>query len=215
MVQDFQTSFLCSAAELAAAIDRLRDEGALSLPLIPEAACRTLLQASKALVYRAARPAVGAGMHSVTQDFDLCYDIPGGSPFGAFAADLTELTNQAFNLLVPRPYEGGFSYNDLIVQRYPPGSLGISPHLDHLRYEGLVSLVILAGDGRFMVCEDRSGENAREIPSPSGCLLLMRAPGLHGRRDRPFHFLTDVTTPRLSFGLRYDVRAGEEEVFQA
>ena len=81
--------------------------------------------------------------------------------------------------------------------------------------KGLVSLVILAGDGRFMVCEDRSGANAREIPSPPGCLLLMRAPGLHGRRDRPFHFLTDVTTARMSFGLRYDVRAGEEEVFQA
>jgi hypothetical protein len=36
----------------------------------------------------------------------------------------------------------------------------------------------------------------------------MRAPGFAGRRDRPFHFLRDVTQARLALGLRHDLRAG-------
>ncbi len=40
-----------------------------------------------------------------------------------------------------------------------------------------------------------------------GDLLLMRAPGFAGRRDRPFHYLSDVTQTRLALGLRHDLRA--------
>jgi hypothetical protein len=35
----------------------------------------------------------------------------------------------------------------------------------------------------------------------------MRAPGFAGRRDRPFHYLSDVTQTRLALGLRHDLRA--------
>ena len=32
----------------------------------------------------------------------------------------------------------------------------------------------------------------------------MRAPGFHGRKDRPFHFLDGITIERYSLGMRYD-----------
>ena len=32
----------------------------------------------------------------------------------------------------------------------------------------------------------------------------MRAPGFHGRKDRPFHFLDGITVERYSLGMRYD-----------
>jgi hypothetical protein len=35
----------------------------------------------------------------------------------------------------------------------------------------------------------------------------MRAPGLAGSSDRPFHFLDQITKERLSFGLRWDREA--------
>ena len=93
------------------------------------------------------------------------------------------------------------------AERYAPGSRGITPHRDHLRYGGLVALVILSGDGRFCLCRDRCGSNAREIAAGPGDALLMRAPGLAGSSDRPFHFLDQITKERLSFGLRWDREA--------
>ena len=104
----------------------------------------------------------------------------------------------------PNPLPHGFRINDLILQRYAPGSRGITPHRDHLRYRGLVALLVVSGDGRFCLCADRRGVGAREVAALPGDLLLMRAPGLAGSSDRPFHFLDRITAERLSFGLRWD-----------
>jgi hypothetical protein len=92
----------------------------------------------------------------------------------------------------------------LILQRYEPGCLGITPHRDHIKYTALVAIVVLCGDGRFRVCADRSGRGAVEIPAPAGHVLLMRAPGFERQGRRPFHFLDQVTERRYSFGLRQD-----------
>ena len=63
---------------------------------------------------------------------------------------------------------------------------------------------VVSGDGRFCLCADRRGMAAREVAALPGDLLLMRAPGLAGSSDRPFHFLDRITAERLSFGLRWD-----------
>ncbi len=197
---------LTSSGQLATAIARLAAEDAVALPLIDDALCARLSEAAGGLVYRQARPLVGAG---VRQDFEVCMSFAAASPFRNFAAIFENLTRAALAELTPNPYPGAFSYNDLIVQRYPAGGAGISPHRDHIRYEGLVSIITLSGAGRFFVCADRAGRQAREIASPEGGLILMRAPGFAGRRDRPFHFLRDITRPRVSFGLRYDISLAE------
>ena len=200
--------FLADEQELAVAIARLPDEDAVALPLIGDAARQPLLEAAKHMSYRPARPLVGEGARLVRQDFELSVTFLDGSPFPRFAAALEGLLRRALRRLSP-PLLDEFLLNDLIVQHYQPGSQGITPHRDHVRYEGLVALVNLAGRARFCVCADRSGADARELEDGPGVLLLMRAPGFAGRRDRPFHFLKDVSEERYSLGLRHDVRAGE------
>lgn len=203
-----EDDFVTTTGQLAEALARLEAEDALTLPLLNEDRRKSLLKASESLTYRIARPLVGKDDRLVEQDFELTMDIPPASPFRDLAAALTRRTNAALDLLTPRPMEA-MDFNDLIVQRYQPGSRGITAHRDHIRYQGIVALVILAGKARFFVCDDREGRNLRELPSPPGSVVLMRAPGFGTRRDRPFHLLKDIASFRVSFGLRLDTRVGE------
>lgn len=203
-----EDDFVTTASQMADGLARLEAEDALVLPLLEEALRGALLTASESLTYRRARPLIGEGERQVEQDFELCMDFPPVTLFGDFAGALTRRTNAALDLLRPRPLER-MDFNDLIVQRYQPGSRGITAHRDHIRYQGIVALVILTGEARFFVCDDRGGRNMRELPSPEGSVVLMRAPGFGTRRDRPFHLLKDITTFRVSFGLRLDTRVGQ------
>lgn len=200
--------FLTDERALAAAVARLPAEDAVALPLLGDDVRQPLLEAARQMTYRPARPLVGEGARLVRQDFELSVTFPEDSPFPRFATALEGLLRRALVRLSPQLLDK-IQLNDLIVQHYQPGSAGITPHRDHVRYEGLVALVNLAGRARFCVCTDRSGANARELDDGPGVLLLMRAPGFAGRRDRPFHFLKDVSEERYSLGLRHDIRAGE------
>lgn len=201
-------NFELSAAELSQAIPRLAHEDAVSLPFVSGDLLRYLLQESALLPYRPARPTVGKDKRTVYQDFELCMTFGAESPFRVFARALDRLTRTAVQ---DARFELGpaFTFNDLIVQRYMPDSGGITPHRDHVRYVGLVALVILAGDAEFYVCGDRDGSGARLIASPKGCLLLMRGAGFAGIKTRPFHMLKNIRSFRVSFGLRHDTRPDE------
>ncbi len=207
----FTPDELAGPAELAGALARLDAEPAVSLPLLGTRIRRRLIGATTRLPYRSAIPVVGAGANAVRQDFELCMAIPARSLLRAFAATLEALLNAALDRLEPqplaRPLDHPLRLNDVIVQRYPKGSFGITAHRDHVRYQDLVALVTLSGTARFCLCDDRAGRGARELPCPPGHLLLLRAPGFGGRRDRPFHFLDRIARPRLSLGLRHDARA--------
>ncbi|MDH3474790.1 MAG: alpha-ketoglutarate-dependent dioxygenase AlkB [Rhodospirillales bacterium] len=197
---------LCGPDEIAAALARLAAEEAVSLPLLGPEACATLVAAAEALSYRQARPVVGEGDRRVLQDFEICMNPAAETPFHGLAKALEGLIARGLARLDPPPLPTPPPLNDLVVQRYPVGSRGITPHRDHLRYRDLVALVNLAGRARFFICPDRSGREAREIPLPPGSVLLMRAPGFAGRSDRPFHMLSEVTETRISLGLRHDVQ---------
>ena len=200
--------FLITAKDMAEGLTRLGQEDALSLDFLAERSRLELLDASEGLTYRVARPVIGEGLKCVAQDFELCMDIAANSPFHRLADALGELTNEALAMLRPSPL-ATIDFNDLIVQRYTPGSRGITPHRDHVRYQGMVALVILVGEARFCITDDRAGTGAREISSPPGSLLLMRAPGYDGSKQRPFHTLRQIRTFRVSVGLRYDARADQ------
>ena len=197
---------LAGPTELAGALARLDAEHAVSLPFLGARARRRLIGATTRLPYRPAAPVIGAGANAVRQDFELCMAIPERSLLRAFAATLEALLNAALDRLEPQPLAKPLRLNDVIVQRYPKGSFGITAHRDHFRYRDLVALVTLSGAARICLCDDRAGRGVRELLCPPGHLLLMRAPGFGGRRDRPFHFLDRVTRSRLSLGLRHDAR---------
>jgi hypothetical protein len=193
--------------EIAAGLKRLQSEAAVSLPLLGPADRQALIEQTKHLAYRRATRIIGEGEQAVRQDFELCMTIAAGSPFYDLAGALERQVARALTRLKPPPLATPPRFNDLIVQRYPPGSLGITPHRDHLRYRDLVAIVTLAGRARFFLCADRGGRDPRELPISPGSLLLMRAPGFAGCRDRPFHMLSEVSETRIALGLRHDVEA--------
>ena len=191
---------------MAAALLRMTREDAVSLPLLGTPECEALVAAAGRLTYRRAKPVIGEGAQAVHQDFDLCYSLQPGSTFHGVAARLERLLAQALALTEPPVFAAPPPMNDLIVQRYAAGSGGITPHRDHLRYEDVVVIIPLSGSARFFLCAARDGSEPREIPAPVGAAILMRAPGFAGSRARPFHYVTEITAERLSFGLRHDVR---------
>jgi hypothetical protein len=201
------TWFAATPAALARAIERLADEDAVSVPLLEAPARRRLTAATARLSFRPATPVIGAGANAVHQEFTLCMRIPRGSLFVAFAAALEQHMDAALASLAAPPVARPFRFNDLIVQRYEPGALGITPHRDHRRYDGLIAVIPLSGAARFLLCADRSGDSPREVPAPPGSLVLMRGAGFAGRSDRPFHLVRDISRRRLSLGLRHDADA--------
>ena len=202
---DFDHHVIATPAELAQSLARLVTEDAVSLDFLSAQGCGELLAASRTLTYREARPVIGEGERAVRQDFEICMPVPDASPFHECRDVLERLLDRALAVMPTPPLDAAPRLNDLVVQRYPVGSLGITAHRDHIRYRDLVAIVTIAGRARFFISSDRSGENAREMPIPSGSLLLMRAPGFAGREDRPFHFLNEVVEARVCLGLRHDV----------
>ena len=198
---------IATTQALAASLQACVTSGASAVRLLSEDGCERLQAAASYLSWRSARPVVGEGERRVYQDFVLAQQFPADSPYREAAAAFEAAIVAASRSLPPGLLPTGFCLNDLILQRYAPGSRGITPHRDHLRYRGLVALIVVSGDGRFCLCRDRSGSDAQEVPAGPGHVLLMRAPGLADSNDRPFHFLDQITKERLSFGLRWDTDA--------
>jgi hypothetical protein len=98
--------------------------------------------------------------------------------------------------------------NEISVQRYRGGGVGITPHLDGKRYRRLVALFTTVGTAQFAICRDRAGELLEEWETFPGSLILLRGPGLAGMRDgRPFHRVSGPQTGwRYSVGFRMDTR---------
>ncbi len=199
-------AFISGPDRIADAIGRLGAERGTAVPILDGAACRRLIEASKPLAFRPAKPVVGEGTRIVRQDFTICMEVPKASLLGRLAESFGALCEEALDRLDPSPIERPSRFNDRVLQWYEPGSQGISSHRDHIRYVGLAALVVLTGRACFCVCDDRAGAGAREIRAGPGDVILLRGPGYGARRARPFHFLSDITERRLSFGLRHDLQ---------
>jgi alkylated DNA repair dioxygenase AlkB len=97
--------------------------------------------------------------------------------------------------------------DDVALQRYHAGSVGITSHRDGKRFRRLVAVVTVAGRAGFAVRRERHGEVIARWEAGPGGLILLRGPGLAGARDgRPFH---EVSGPlegvRYSVGFRMEV----------
>ncbi|MDE0391914.1 MAG: hypothetical protein OXI57_07595 [Rhodospirillales bacterium] len=186
---------------MAAALDCVACEDAAVLPLLAAAECVPFLKSGADLSFRNAKPVIGEGERAVYQDFDICLSIPRPHPLWRLTQAVERLVADALAVMDTPPLEA-LPLNDLVLQRYPPGARGITPHRDHVRYVGLVAIVQLSGDGRFGLCTDRSGAGARVLEAGPGDGILMRAPGFGARKDRPFHFLDGIAVERYSLGMR-------------
>ena len=188
---------------MASALERVAREDAAVVPLLAPSECQEYIDASADLGFRSAKPVIGEGERAVYQDFDICLSIPQAHRLWQLTRTVERLIAAALGSMAEPPLEA-LPLNDLVLQRYPPGARGITPHRDHVRYVGVVVIVQMSGDGRFGLCADRSGARARVLDAGPGDAILMRAPGFGGAKDRPFHFLDGITVERYSLGMRSD-----------
>lgn len=78
--------------------------------------------------------------------------------------------------------------NEAYVQRYEPGALGVTVHVDSKRFVLLVAVFTILGSSEFYLCEGRSGPVVEQWTTHPGTLVLLRGPGVGGVVDgRPFH----------------------------
>ena len=188
---------------MAAALERVARENAAVVPLLTPAQCQEFTDAGADLAFRSAKPVIGEGERAVFQDFDICLSIPQAHRLWQLTRAVEGLIAAALGTMTEPPLET-LPLNDLVLQRYPPGARGITPHRDHVRYVGLVVIVQMSGDGCFGLCADRSGTGARVLDAGPGDGILMRAPGFGGSKHRPFHFVDGITAERYSLGIRSD-----------
>jgi hypothetical protein len=200
---------LIKGRDLANGLRRAAFEDAAALPLLDPTGRQRLLATVRSLPYRPCKPTVGEGERLVRQRFSLCMEIPAGHAVRRLGHALDRLFADA-RAALPADFAELAGFNDFIVQRYEPGAVGITPHRDHVRYTGVVAVVVLSGRARFCVCRDRVGTGAREIGCPPGGVILMRAPGMvrytasREPMQRPFHFVADIRRRRYTIGLRHD-----------
>ena len=192
------------ALDGARTIAELDAVGALAVQVLDEPLRLELLECARAARYRPARPLVGEAGRRVHQRMEVCDHFPAESIFRGFAVAFGALCRARLAGIEGGPFEGRLHFNDLMLQRYSVGEIGITPHRDRTGYRNLVCLFVLAGAGRFYVCDDRDGCGAREVSHAPGDVILMRAPGYRGSSARPFHFVRDITTDRYVFGLRQE-----------
>ena len=195
---------------VSSSINTLPGVGAVTCPCLDVPETNALVSLVDQLEYRPAKAITGSDKAPVYQDFDLCYDVPSGHSLWEFAQVLEQALTSA--LAGAEVDSAGYPLrlNDLIVQRYPPGCTGITPHRDHERYGFLIAIILLTGDGHFGVCDDRQGNDSREIDFKPGDLLLMGGPGLVPNFTRPFHYVNGITDSRRTIGLRYDTHKSDE-----
>lgn len=162
---------------------------------------RLLLEA-KGFQWRKAINIVGKA--NVQQDYFVNTQFTEMSAFRQLAREFLPI-GQAIRDIVA-PAESGFRFTEMRVQRYDPGSSGISPHRDGSWCRVIIALFVLEGGGSFGLCKDRVGATPvepRYLPMKAGDLVLMRAPGFLGENTAPMHFVESVRERRITFGLRY------------
>jgi hypothetical protein len=102
--------------------------------------------------------------------------------------------------------------NEVGIAHYVTGSIGITPHMDGKWYRSLVIVATVYGRAPFAICGSRDPDDVVErwVAGP-GDLVLMRGPGLAGKRDgRPFHLVEGPRRgERLSLGIRMSRRPPE------
>ena len=151
--------------------------------------------------FRKAKPLAG---NSVTQDFDVCLPAPRIGKIDQLATSIENLFNQTLRLMYNPPIKCP-KFNDIAIQRYKPGSLGISPHKDHKKYISVIIIITLSGKSDLCICEDRKGLNPLVLNDTPGNIIVFPASEfttLNNNCIRPLHFVNNIADGRLSIGLR-------------
>ena len=189
---------------MAAICGQLSATGVTSFRILDENFRKSLLHEATCYQYKPEEEIVGSKDRTVRQQLESFKDFPDESQFILLKNSFQALVDRGLEDLPVSPFETRLRFSSLVLQKYRKGSVGITPHRDRLRYVNLVCVFNIGGRGRFYVCPDRSGSDAREVDTSPGRVVLIRAPGFLGSRNRVFHFVRDVEETRYTFGLRQE-----------
>ena len=179
-------------------IGTLSAQGAMSVPLLREDFRLTLLEEARSSTYATEPDVIGSGEEEVHQQVSSRCVIGEGSAYALLRQAFHTVCEEAFSSLAPYPFTTPLRLMELRLQKYAPGSSGITAHRDGSCFCNLVCVFLIGGSGRFVVCADRSGRDARDLDATPGRLLLLRAPGFLGSEERPFHYLTEIGEERYT-----------------
>jgi alkylated DNA repair dioxygenase AlkB len=193
--------------ELAEALGEVGQYGVCRIAeALTSDARRDLRRALERLDLQRASQRVG----KVLQDFDLLAVKLGAGPENPALAPLRALAEahegmlRAKALSLDEPWLADYVVTDIHVQRYSPGSGGISPHRDSRGFIKLISIFSLGGPAEFRLFRDRQGPPLNRYQLNCGDLLLLRAPGYaQWPSARPLHSVSGPTDDvRYSVTLR-------------
>ena len=173
----------------------------ISFPFLSNEKLVNLTNQMSKFRFRKARPIAG---NSVAQDFDICFPAPRIGKIDELATSIENLFNQTLMLMKNPPIKCP-KFNDIAIQRYKPGSLGISPHKDHKKYISVIIIITLSGRSDLCICDDRKGLNPLIVNDIPGNIVIFPASEfitLNNNCIRPLHFVNNITDGRLSIGLR-------------
>lgn len=195
--------FVPTSLNIGRILEELSSVGATSVRLLDEDFRVALLKEAEDYDYEPEDEIVGSGDRVVRQQVSSFDDFPEDNGYVLLKNSFQDLLEQRVAQLGTNPFKTVLGFNSMVLQRYEEGSLGITPHRDGLSYVNLVCVFIIGGRGRFYVCSDRSGRDAKEVDASPGNVIFMRAPGLFEAEDnRPFHYVSHIEEPRYTFGLR-------------
>jgi hypothetical protein len=211
MTQTLKRPFLLGSLDINKVLQDLSDFSATSFRILTEDFGIGLLTEAQAYPYRPEAEIVGSGDRIVRQQVGSFEGFPEHSQFILLKNSFQAWLDDWFAHSGTSPFQTPLSFTSLDLQKYAKGSLGITPHRDHLRFINLICIFVIGGRGRFYVCSDRSGKDSKEIHASPGHVILLRAPGFIGSRDRPFHYVTDIQETRYTFALRQEQQMTRED----
>lgn len=198
--------FFISSLDICALTRVLVINGAVSVPLLTESARQALYQEAEGFHYEPEVETIGTGDRIVRTEYSACNQFPPLGLYADFRQAFQTLIDEACDRLDVYPFSTPLQFNEMVLQRYLPGQLGITPHRDSLRAINLIALVNLSGQADFYRCDDRQGTNAIPLDTTPGNVMFLRAPGFYNTAVRPFHFLTNIRSTRYSLGLRQRIK---------
>ncbi len=176
--------------------------GATTIPAVigPQTRRRLL---DEITMYQLEVEPVEKGPHRVTQAFAAISEFPVISHFREISGQLQRWLVSELCEKHPGILSEPLTFTELVAQRYQPCPVGISAHRDGASFINLIAILVLEGQGRFCICDDREGSNPVSLRNEPGDLILMRGPGFRGSDIQPFHFVDKVETRRTTFSLRH------------
>ncbi len=182
----------------------LVSKGGVSVPILTPAYREELLREAETYEYKKQPYIVGPA--NVKEDLSSTTQFREGSLFFGLRDQFQHIFSEKLTNGLLSPFSIPLNFNEMSLQLYEKGSIGVTPHMDNKSAINFVCVFILTGKADFALCKDRNGSEPQFLDTSPGNVILLRGPGFAGIEERPFHFVTNVSERRIVFGLRQDVK---------